>query len=692
MNTHLSFSIGPVQTFVAQARRTRDLWAGSWLLSYLAECALVAAEHAGGEAVIPHRATPKIMTSQQTPVGGIPNRFEVRFSGDDARDVANSAAAKAERAFNDAWSQIADAVWKQYVAPAASQGNNTQAIWQRQVDNFWELGWVIGEADENTTIGHLAAARKQFRNVAVADEPGVKCSLMPTLQELSGHLYKPKQDAFWKAFRSIISTHDLGESERLCAIALIKRLFPHVIQDATGATFTDEQRFWPSTAFVAATPWLKQVDGNADWKAKAETFQTATIKAGYRNSEQLAANAIGIPWASADGPIWFTSAIRNDEPGVETVGAKPSSDQKSKRDATVADLVGKLKDVYRKPNSELSIGPVPFYAMLLMDGDEMGQLLAALKTPTKLSKCLNDFSGGVNDVVRQHEGRTVYAGGDDVLAILPANDALTVATLLRDQYQQAFAKEEVPKDVATISAAVVFAHWKYPLRLTLRTAHHLLDDIAKDRTGRDAVAIGTILSGGLNAAWAVPWEVYDGTAVSPDGVSSAAMQTLVERFESAETERSADRPLSAESLGDFRYDDSPFSASYLYLLRERFGELLHDIRERFGELLHNIRDQPGTFTEFDVASGSAGAADLLRDLAHAEYRRRMSKTTRAETLPADTQPLIENLMSLSRQWVRQRNENGSPEFRCHKNTFGFDGWRVARFLKQIKDGKVSDRD
>jgi len=37
---HLSFTLGPVQAFVAQARRTRDLWAGSWLLSYLAESAL----------------------------------------------------------------------------------------------------------------------------------------------------------------------------------------------------------------------------------------------------------------------------------------------------------------------------------------------------------------------------------------------------------------------------------------------------------------------------------------------------------------------------------------------------------------------------------------------------------------------------------------------------------------------------
>ena len=32
----LHFTLGPVQSFVAQARRTSDLWAGSLLLSWLA--------------------------------------------------------------------------------------------------------------------------------------------------------------------------------------------------------------------------------------------------------------------------------------------------------------------------------------------------------------------------------------------------------------------------------------------------------------------------------------------------------------------------------------------------------------------------------------------------------------------------------------------------------------------------------
>jgi CRISPR-associated protein Cmr2 len=34
-----TMSLGPVQGFIAAARRTRDLWAGSWLLSEVAKAA-----------------------------------------------------------------------------------------------------------------------------------------------------------------------------------------------------------------------------------------------------------------------------------------------------------------------------------------------------------------------------------------------------------------------------------------------------------------------------------------------------------------------------------------------------------------------------------------------------------------------------------------------------------------------------
>ncbi|RMG35558.1 MAG: type III-B CRISPR-associated protein Cas10/Cmr2 [Planctomycetota bacterium] len=672
---HLSFSIGPVQSFVEQARRTRDLWAGSWLLSYLAESALAAAENAGGIAIVPARSTQARgkVTAKQSAVGGIPNRFELKFEGQDAKQRAIDAARTATDAFKEAWQRIADAVFEKFLTRDVLQrGNGTAEIWKRQVGSFWELSWVVGSPrNGEKTIGRLAAMRKTFRNVPATEESGVKCSLMPRLQELSGHLRRVDQERFWRALANNVGILDIGESERLCAIALIKRLFPKVIRQAVGEDVADEldQVVWPSTAFVSAIPWLKELTGTAQEKAKE--YQQAAREAGYQDSERQAERAPEIDWATIDGTAWFATSVRNDEPGRRSLGPDPTEQLLKERRAVVDRLLAALKDVYESAagdGDKNSRPPVPYYGLLLMDGDSMGRLLGELGSPENLSECLGQFSAQVGNIVAGHDGRTVYAGGDDVLALLPAVSATPCAERLHTAYAEAFRAKGVSADVATISAAVVFSHFRYPLRQVLSAAHRLLDDVAKERTGRDAIAIGIILGSGLNAVWSVPWRVFLGQ----ETVGEFPLQpfhVLLDRFDPAETEGS---------------DDPPFNASFLYLLRERFALLL-------GEGY----DRPSEFLRFATSPDRRDTAELLRDLAHAEYRRRMPKNARNQRTAEDTLPVVEQLMALSRAWTRRPASAGSgatARIECDPNTFSFDGWRVARFLKQIKDGRVPDHD
>lgn len=670
---HLSYAIGPVQEFVAQARRTRDLWAGSWLLSYLAESALAAAERAGGTAIIPFRsdADRGIVTAKRSPIGGMPNRFELTFEGPDARSKAIQAAQAARSAFDTAWNHVADAVFQAFLGDLLGHGKDTKAIWERQVDKFWQTQWGVGQPVEGErTIGSLAGMRKNFRNVPAGEEPGVKCSLMPTLQELSGYCAGSQQQEFWRQLRRKVGELDLGESERLCAIALIKRLFPKVIERALGGDVSPSlhQVAWPSTAFVAAIPWLSSLSGEAQSAAKA--YQRMALAAGYQESERQAALDAGVKWAGADGPIWFSSAVRNDGPGQESLGINSPKEKILARRAKVRELLDQLLNVYREAGASQGDDqhrPVPYYALLLMDGDSMGALLQQLGSVRQLSECLNRFSEGVDTIIRQHCGRTVYAGGDDVLAILPAKCVLPAATELRAAYAGAF-HDNVAQN-ATISASVVYAHWRYPLRQVLRTAHQLLDDIAKDATGRDAIAIGIILGSGLSAVWATPWDVFTGTATARDGrgetIRSVALSDILHRFDSQATDES---------------EDPPFNASFLYLLRERFGHLLGE-----GHV------QPGQFLRCSDSSMSG----LLRDLAHAEYRRRLKKSIRAKKTAEQTKTIINELMSLSHHWRRKQAGSDVAHktvITCDPNAFTFDGWRVARFLKQIEDGKVGDHD
>ncbi len=113
----LYFTIGPVQTFVAQSRRTRDLWASSWLLSRLADVAMRAVEKARGEIVLPCRELPedseRLAPAPAVRHGRWPNRFVA------VADDPQAAAQAAKSALLDAWKTIAEAVWRSYVEPAA---------------------------------------------------------------------------------------------------------------------------------------------------------------------------------------------------------------------------------------------------------------------------------------------------------------------------------------------------------------------------------------------------------------------------------------------------------------------------------------------------------------------------------------------------------------------------------------------
>jgi len=115
MNSHFfHFTLGPVQAFVAQARRTRDFWAGSFLLSWLSSVAIKAVQVQGGEIQFPC-PDPHYMnwlegkgqgTSPQQ--GSIPNRFKAmsaRVSGDfDPTLVTGSV--------QQAWLAIAELIWQ----------------------------------------------------------------------------------------------------------------------------------------------------------------------------------------------------------------------------------------------------------------------------------------------------------------------------------------------------------------------------------------------------------------------------------------------------------------------------------------------------------------------------------------------------------------------------------------------------
>lgn len=517
VRSRLDISIGPVQGFVAQSRRTRDLWGSSYLLSFLAAHAMRGAEKAGGRIVQPIKEDDPLFrwvagerVGEVPGIGTLPNHFVVETE-DPPRELARAAV----DAFGSAWSRVAEAVWDRFVGPASPSGDGTSRIWDRQVSGFWELIWTAGPLDGPQG---LLARRKHWRTHQPADEPGDKCTIMHDLQELSGHVSrwrKQEQDEFWNRVDQRLGSLDRRDDERLCAIALIKRLFPGVASVALG--WPVDASHWPSTVYVAAVPWIRRVVSSVPEQARAysEAVERALKAAGQESplSEQPArfgidARAAG-GFARLDANYFHRDYVRNES--TCPLAGDPNA-------AAGDDLVRGLEELYGSRNGDGRLGPPPaFHALLLADGDRLGELLGEIGGD-KVSRALSAFTGRVPGIVTRHDGATVYAGGDDVLALLPVTGALRCADALRGAYEQAFGAVS-GNGGATLSAAVAFAHMRMPLGGVLREAHRLLDEEAKRANGRNSLAAAVLKPGGPYCQWVTTW-------IRPDGVPDGRVAAL----------------------------------------------------------------------------------------------------------------------------------------------------------------------
>jgi CRISPR-associated protein Cmr2 len=521
------------------------LWAGSYLLSYLAGCAMRTVKDGSGQIVFPAVGNDPLFfalttgpkpTSAADPaasVGSLPNRFKAEVP--ESFDPSECA-----QAIQKKWQDIAQAVLEE----AHRLGiNPPDAIWQRQIDNLWDYAWAIGEDDALLNI------RKNLRTHLPPSEPGEKCTVCGERRELSGKgmgTYDTRREMrdWWGDVRKKLKAAkkatlcDLREGERLCAVCLVKRSFPF----PTIATKADVIGWevpvnYPSTSYMAAVDWISRVfeecKGNKTFQQKVRAFLDATEKADVWPSEaatrikgitdagmagglgKLVMNGVdkGEAWkifADLDGDAFFKSTIRNPrefEVADDTTEGDPNWLEKSRENPKRKALESALDDL-QQALPEKSGRPreaTPFYALLLMDGDGMGKLLSSYKNrQADISTALAQFTQAVPDIVKRYNGKLIYAGGDDVFAFLPLDTALACARTLKEAYVRAF-QQEAAGIAGTISAAIVYAHMNTPLQTVVRDAHRLLEEIAKEEVSRNAFAVRVWKRGGPVLTMAKPW-------------------------------------------------------------------------------------------------------------------------------------------------------------------------------------------
>ena len=546
---HVRFT--PVQDFIAEARRTRDLWAGSYLLSYLAGRALHAAVAAGGTVVSPDIAQNQMyvqvgaslagrsaLDRAYPRVGTLPNHFEIEAPPEGAVGVATGAV----DAWNGAWLGAARAVWSIAIGPWADEV--TEGIWARHVGGDgdsaaspWEGHWIVGDYND-------LQRRRWLRAFARPAEAGMKCTMCGRREALRTR--DSDSRAFWAAVHERLRAQgrafdiDADGRERLCAVCTVKRFYP-TVKDALPWRIAEQ---YPSTATIATLPWRRAVieavaQGDGELAAALEAYLGALAAANARMGGQLAFGAAVAEGGPADllaydGGLFCPEVVGN--PRTEL----PEDDR-----PVILDKLGALFEKARRAGIR---PPSRFFALLAMDGDRLGQLMnVAGPRKAAVSAALQGFADQARDVVEDVAlgasgpmlGRVVYAGGDDLLALFPAETALAAADRLHRLYSELVgaavcgtaasgAAATSPAAGAarpTISAGLVYAHMHTPLQVVVRRAYAVLNDEAKEAAGRNAFAVEVWTRNGATLSFSRPWDAPGAGGVDyPDLLADLAAQ------------------------------------------------------------------------------------------------------------------------------------------------------------------------
>ena len=162
-----------------------------------------------------------------------------------------------------------------------------------------------------------------------------------------------------------------------------------------------------------------------------------------------------------------------------------------------------------------------YIAVIAMDGDKMGASLSNLKKPDEhrsFSKSLAEFATSVKDIVENCSydsenaffGKLIYAGGDDVLAIVPAKKAIKCAEKLAAHFKEKMSSykwkddDEQDKEI-TASAGIAIGHKKVPLQDLVHAAHDA-ETRAKSAYNRNALAINILKRSGERIEWGCKWK------------------------------------------------------------------------------------------------------------------------------------------------------------------------------------------
>ena len=463
------FTIGPVQSFIAQARKTRDLYAGSAILGDIIQAAMRKTREKNGEIIVPDYNQ-----------GAKPNRFLAMINSEEIQGFG----VEIENAAQKEWKRIA----------SSSLGNATigdkffkkmSVEFLPQIENFLEIYWAAIPYDENINYYHktnkelqkLLGAVKNIRQFSQIEEQAKrKCSLDG---ERNALFYRPSANGRIPYIHPDANPihKSLLPGEALSAVSLVKRFYQN----------TKDKHEFPSTAEIALIKvinednlneknYKKYFEGKFDYQCcyeenlTEEAFKKSEIKLSTKYTFSDVQQACITLTQKKKTKYYALLVFDGDNMGKIWSGEGFS------------DLEQMANNQLKTFQQQLSIrlGIHARYAKALINGN----------IPLIEDAIYNNYIQEVNECKENNssvtcksrikffdisKGKVVYAGGDDFLAFVNLNYLFDVMKELREAYS---ALVEVPikqefqgfSGCLTFTAGVAIAHYKEPLSIVLSEA------------------------------------------------------------------------------------------------------------------------------------------------------------------------------------------------------------------------------
>ncbi len=543
MRTYLYLlSIGPVQSFIAQARKTQDLYQGSRLLSDLCRIGIeYVLKKYQGKDKDPDKAKCIFPGNKKAP--SLPNRFLIQFQSEETEQQLEAFGREAVAHLKEKFVREAG---MNRLAPFynGEEEKNYRAHLRylkednlrAQLEQLLDIHWVIVPVQADDEKGYEQAYAQAWQLLAVAKnaapfgqarETGRKCSVCGIRNV---RFYRcsvgESRDVFPnnEAGLKRLTTKKLFHDEKAAGEAAIY----HSWDPGVKLGLSDLQPGEGLCAVCAA----KRFDLGGDFPSTAQVALMHTHEQAFNGNDASEAwmnfrDCFSVPGKSLVETFNWQFFYEENISSIDTIEksgfqlGKHKQEQFQDKDRHFAEIQARHLQLSQRLR-ELQLPLEKYYSLIVFDGDRMGGWLSGKNNLRGVglepfhhtfSTLLSNYAEWVStEFLDVPHGKVIYAGGDDFMGLACLQHLYPVLEGLRDGFDRMVNLElkkqyngQLAEDAElTFSAGVVIAHYKTPLQEVLRQARRL-ERMAKDRGGRNALALGLLQRTGSMRVTCWPW-------------------------------------------------------------------------------------------------------------------------------------------------------------------------------------------